>query len=116
MFQTTEIDNVIVLSVHCNIMADKTVGFSNNFIEIEEKGKNKVVVNLDKCGYISSAGMALLIRFKKRFMEKGGDLKVTRLNTVVKTLFKSTNLSKIIEVFNSVESAVASFQTNQELQ
>lgn len=114
MFEITEMDEVTILSVQGNLMAGKTDGFLRHFQEIEKSGKVHVVVNLDKCGYMSSSGLALLAQFKKRFMEKGGDLKVARITTVVRALFESANIFKVIEVFNSLESAVDSFQTKPE--
>jgi anti-sigma B factor antagonist len=109
-FLTEEISGVLVLSVQDTLLGDKSEAFLRALREIGDSDRNKVVVNLDKCDYTSSANLAALVQCKKKMLSRGGDLKIARANGVIRALFQSTNLSRVFEVFSSVEFAVTSFE------
>lgn len=113
-FKTEEIHGVMVLALRRNLMGLKSDEFSDALEGITGGDNPRVVVNLEKCEYASSPNLALLVQFKKKLVAKGGDLKIARPNAILRALLDSTNLSKVFEIFGSVEVAVLSFEKTED--
>ena len=64
-----------------------------------------VVVDLDGVDSMDSSGLGTLISLLKRVSERGGDMKIARLQKKVRMVFEITGLYKVFEIFDSVEEA-----------
>ncbi len=113
LVQTREIDKVVVFAIEGGLLWEIEDDFLRKLTEIYEQGKCFIVVDLVECFYINSANMDILIQFKKKFQEKGGDLKFARANSLVNTIFENSNLPVAVDIFDSVETAVASYQAGK---
>ena len=69
----------------------------------------KVIVNLQKVGYIDSSGLATLVEILKNFRNFGGKLKLCNLSNKVKSLFEITKLEKLFDIKDSEEEALKTF-------
>jgi len=63
----------------------------------KRKGLN-IDINFEKLEYISSAGLRLLVYFKKEAQATNNSLVVRNINDVVKEVFSVTGFNKIIKV------------------
>lgn len=88
-----------------------TAAEAENYISqlIEEQGVSKLLVNLKDLSYISSAGLRVLLATTKKIKGKGGELRLSNLNPVVKEVFDISGFSMIISVFNDEEEALNQF-------
>lgn len=69
----------------------------------------KLVVDLSKVSYVNSTAVGMLIGLAKQARNKGGDLKVCGLSDKLRKTFDLLGASKVLETFDSEESAVSSF-------
>lgn len=76
--------------------------------QLEENPPN-VVLDLSQLSWIDSSGVGVLISVYKRARQAGGDAKVANLQQQPKEIFRLLRLESAFTVFDSVESAVASF-------
>lgn len=88
-----------------------TVAEAENLVSqiIDEQGVNKLLVNLKGLSYISSAGLRVLLVTTKKIKGKGGELRLSNLNPVVKEVFDISGFSMIISVFTDEEEALNQF-------
>ena len=63
------------------------------------------VVDLGGVDFMDSAGLGSLIGLLKRVVERGGDMKIARLQKKVRMVFEITRAYKVFEIFDSVEEA-----------
>jgi anti-sigma B factor antagonist len=61
-------------------------------------GALEVIVDLERAGYVDSAGLGTLVMLAKRVRAHGGELRLTSLNEDVRTLFALTKLDTVFAV------------------
>lgn len=68
-------------------------------------GTSKIVVDLAETTFLDSSGLGALIAGLKSARQSGGDLRVARPTEAVLTVFKLTNLDRVLRPRESVEGA-----------
>lgn len=102
-----QVGNHIVLRVSGRMDAQNGLQFEQNCQSCISDGITKLVIDLDDLVYISSMGLGCLVAVAKTLQEKGGALRICRLNGLVKQVFEITRLDRIFRLHESVESALA---------
>jgi len=70
------------------------------------EGLTGLVVDLGELVYVSSMGLRSFISVAKALKDKGGALRICRLNGLVKQVFEITGLLDTFPVYESVEAAL----------
>jgi anti-sigma B factor antagonist len=81
---------------------DAVVGFANS-------GAKRVVLNLDKVDYVTSAGLRVILTLAKLLQSTSGELKICRANANVKEVLETSGFNSLIRMFDDEQSAVASW-------
>ncbi len=77
--------------------------------QLIEGGDKKILVNLEKLDYISSAGLRVLLAAAKQLRTTHGELRICSLNEVVKEIFDISGFTTIFKVFGSDSEALEGF-------
>jgi anti-sigma B factor antagonist len=75
-----------------------------------EQGKKKIVVDLEQVDLMNSSGLGMLIGGLTTVRNASGDLKLAKASTKILSLFTVTKLSKVFTHFDSLKSAIESYQ------
>jgi anti-anti-sigma factor len=70
------------------------------------EGKTGLIVDLGDLGYISSMGLRSFVSVGKALRDKGGALRLCRLQGLVKQVFEITGLAGSFSIYDSVEAAL----------
>jgi len=70
-------------------------------------GCKKLILDCKDLEYISSLGMAMLVRAHARMKKHGGDVKITGLRGVAAAAVRLVNLDRIFEIYPTLEETVA---------
>jgi anti-anti-sigma factor len=70
----------------------------------------KMIIDMGEVKYLSSAVLRQFIALYKAIKNEKGDLKMCRVNPEVREVFKITQLDKMIEIKDDLESAVNAFK------
>jgi len=65
----------------------------------------QIVLDLGAMDFIDSAGLGVMVSILKRVSERGGDIRIARLQKQPRVVFEITRAYKIFEIFDSVEEA-----------
>ncbi len=76
-----------------------------------ESGNVKIHLNLSKVDFINSSGLGALVSLMKETRLKHGRMTMSNLAAYVAEIFEITQLSHIFEIYESEESAIASYDT-----
>ena len=74
-----------------------------------EEGETKILVNLEKLDYISSAGLRVLLVVAKQLRTTDGELRICNLNEVVKEVFDISGFDRILPISASESEALEGF-------
>jgi len=81
----------------------------NNFVDLINKERFKIVVNFKDLAYISSAGLGVFMAYIEKIRESNGDIKLSGMNDKVYNIFDLLGFPLLYEIFKSEEEAVKKF-------
>ena len=73
------------------------------------EGKNKILLNLGKVGYIDSSGIGELVSSFTAVKKEGGTLKLLSLTQKIQDLLAITKLLTVFDVFENEGEALSSY-------
>jgi len=73
------------------------------------EGKNKILLNLGRVGYIDSSGIGELVSSFTAVSKEGGTLKLLNLTEKIQDLLAITKLLTVFDVFENEADALSSF-------
>lgn len=71
-----------------------------------DEGNAHLLVNLRKVGFVSSAGLRILLATAKKLNGADGSLKITDLNETVHDVFEISGFNSILNVYKTEEEAL----------
>ncbi|MEK6570379.1 MAG: STAS domain-containing protein [Bacteroidota bacterium] len=75
-----------------------------------DQGQKKIVIDLGQVELMNSSGLGMLIGGLTTVRNAGGDLRLAKASTKILSLFTVTKLSKVFTHYDSVKSAIDSYQ------
>jgi len=82
----------------------------NNFTQLIESNKYKIVVNFEDLAYISSAGLGVFMAYIESVRENKGDIKLTNMSDKVYNIFDLLGFPLLYEIYKKEEEAVQKFK------
>ena len=74
-----------------------------------EQGETKIVVNLEKLNYISSAGLRVLLAAAKKLRTTGGELRICSLSELVAEVLDISGFDMILPISATETDALEGF-------
>jgi len=74
-----------------------------------EEGKTKVVVDLKEVRFIASSGLGALVSGFKNASSRQAGLKLSSLQSQVKSMFELTRLHRVFDIYTTVDEAIEAF-------
>ena len=81
----------------------------STLIGLLDQGHRNILLDLGRVTFIDSVGLGELVACKKRTVQRGGDIKLLQPARRVRELLVLTVLTRIFEIFEDEDAAVASF-------
>jgi anti-anti-sigma factor len=81
---------------------DAVVNFANS-------GAKRVVLNLDKLDFVTSAGLRVILTLAKLLQSSNGELKICSANANVKEVLETSGFHSLIKMFDDEKAAIASW-------
>jgi anti-sigma B factor antagonist len=81
----------------------------NNFTQLINESKFKIVVNFDELAYISSAGLGVFMAFIENVRDNKGDIKLTNMSDKVFNIFDLLGFPLLYEIYKNEQEAINKF-------
>ncbi len=102
---------ITLLEFSGKIMGGPDAGVLNDKLhELLDQNQTRLVADLGEVDWMNSSGLGILIQALNTMRNNGGDLKLANVTERIKNLLMITKLTRIFEIFDKVEDAVASFK------
>ena len=75
----------------------------------------KIVIDIRQCEFIDSTFLGVMVFIKKSIFEIGGDVRIVKSYSNVRTILEKVGAYKFFSIFDSIESAVRSYDTKDKL-
>ena len=110
-FSTSIIEkgDVSVINLKGFLDAHTAPTLENNFTQLIENNKYKIVVNFEDLAYISSAGLGVFMAYIESIRENKGDIKLTNMSDKVFNIFDLLGFPLLYEIYKKEEEAVKKF-------
>ena len=102
----TQVGEQVVLRVSGRMDGENSPLFEGQCEACIAEGIKSLVVDLGDLRYVSSLGLRSFVSIGQKLKEKGGELRICRMNGLVRQVFEITRLSQLFPLFDTVESAV----------
>ena len=107
------VDGVTLLDLRGRITLDaETEAFRTKLKQLLNAGRHHLILNLGEVTYVDSVGLSSLVAGFTSARTAGGDLKLLHLPRGVHQLLQITRLSTVFDIYEDLESAVKSFQSD----
>jgi len=81
----------------------------NNFTQLINSNKYKIVVNFEELAYISSAGLGVFMAYIESIRDNKGDIKLTNMSDKVFNIFDLLGFPLLYEIYKNEEEAIMKF-------
>jgi anti-sigma B factor antagonist len=81
----------------------------NNFTQLINDNKFKIVVNFEELAYISSAGLGVFMAFIENIRDNKGDIKLTNMSDKVFNIFDLLGFPLLYEIYKHEQEAIKKF-------
>ena len=100
---------VTVVMVSGEMDAENSTQLGEELDHLLIEGPRKLVIDLDKVGFINSSGLATLVRYHKRARSNCGDISLAALQPPVRQAFQLSRLDRVFDLHPDVAKAVQQF-------
>ena len=104
---TREVDGMTVIDMVGRLDTSTSGDAYDEMVGIAKSGVTKVVLNLDKMEYVSSAGLRVFLTVAKLLKSSMGELKICHANGVVKEILEVSGFNHLIDIYDEEKDAVA---------
>ncbi len=77
-----------------------------------EHGEKKFVIDFEDMDFISSVGLATLVRANSRLKNEGGQIAIANASGVVAEALRIVHFDRLFHLFGSVDEAAKSFESS----
>ena len=101
--------SVTVIDMQGELDTNNAADFEKTLDNIFSEGKYKIVLNMEKLIYISSAGFGILMSNIKDVRKHRGDIKITNVRPDVYSIFELLELPGLFHILKTEREAIQEF-------
>jgi len=107
--QTKEENDVKIVSFEGELDTTTSTKAEEYLNKLMTSGTMKIMINLEKLDFISSAGLRVLLATAQKIKGAGGGFRVCSLNPDVKEVFDISGFSTLLMVFDNEAKGLSGF-------
>ena len=104
---TRQVDGMTVIDMSGRLDTSTSGAAYDELVAIAKSGVTKVVLNLDKMEYVSSAGLRIILTAAKLLKSSMGEMKICHANGVVKEVLEISGFNHLIDIYDEEKDAIA---------
>ncbi len=109
-FQETEMSSVVVLAANGRLDSTTASDLERRLSDMAAAGRTRIVLDLERVGYISSAGLRVLVVAARRLADGAGQLVLAGLSSENRRLFDLSGFTDLFAITVDRLEGVARFE------
>ena len=77
---------------------------------VDSSADPKILISFENVEHLSSAALGTLININNKVRQKGGQLRLSNIDSQIYEVFVITKLNKLFQIYDDAESALRSFK------
>ena len=106
-------DGIEVIDVQGEIDMYTAPRLRELLIDLVSKGSYQLVVNLDKVGFLDSAGLGVLVGGLRRVRAHDGSLDLVCTQQRILRIFRITGLTEVFGIYETADQAIAATKSRR---
>ena len=106
---TQDVNDVKVVRIEGELDTGSSPEAQKQLDQMRAQGAKKILLDMAKLDFISSAGLRVLLATAQELKQNGGDLRVCSLNESVKEVFDLSGFSTLLMVLDNEDKALSGF-------
>ena len=103
--------DVLILTADGDLDSHVSSVFTEDLQRVIDSGARKLVIDCSRLGYVSSIGIASLIRLYKKIVERGGQVMLVGVKGPLARLLDITRLNQVFQIHPTLEDALEALRT-----
>ncbi len=108
-FEIRNLDHVKIISLSGDLNANTAGEAETKLIQLIMGGNRKLIVDLERLNYISSAGLRIFLAANKLVKKMDGEIRFCSLNRTVLEVFEISGFNMIFKFYPDQASAIQGF-------
>ncbi|HDP97651.1 MAG TPA: anti-sigma factor antagonist [bacterium] len=109
MTQTGAIGDIALMKIKGYLDTTTSSEVSAKLREIINNQSYRLIIDLGKVNYVSSAGWGVFVGEIRNIRENGGDLKIVQMTPDVYEVFEMLEFDKILDYYDTIEESITDF-------
>lgn len=106
---TRGVDDVLVVDLQGSLNSQTCGPASTELTRIAQGGSKKVLLNLERLEFLTSAGLRAILLAAKLLQTEGGTLRICRPNSVVGEVMRISGFTSLLRVYETEKEALGAF-------
>jgi anti-sigma B factor antagonist len=107
--ETRKVYDVLVVDMSGRLDNHSAGEAGDRIVEIAQGEDGKVLLNLDKLEYVTSAGLRVILRGAKLLQGHRGELKICNARDGVRNVLETSGCHSLIKMYDTEKEAFAAF-------
>ena len=107
--ETRSVYDVLVVDMSGRLDSMSSGDTGDRIVEIARGEHKRVLLNLEKLDYVSSAGLRVILRGVKLLQGNRGELKICNANGLVRNVLETSGFNSLIKVYDTEKEAFSPF-------
>jgi anti-anti-sigma factor len=107
--ETRQTPNALVVDMAGRLDSYSSGQVSDKLVGIAKSGAKKIILNLDKLEFVSSAGLRIILTMAKLLQSTRGELRICNTKAPVREILEQSGFNSLVKIFDDEETASKSW-------
>ena len=107
--ETRTVYDVLVVDMRGRLDSTSSGDAGDRIVDIAKGAHKRVLLNLEKLEYVSSAGLRVILRGAKLLQVNRGELKIFNASGLVRNILETSGFNSLIKVYDTEQEAFSAF-------
>ena len=107
--ETRTVYDVLVVDMSGRLDSTSSGDAGDRIVDIAKGAHKRVLLNLAKLEYVSSAGLRVILRGAKLLQVNRGELKICNASGLVRNVLETSGFNSLIKVYDTEQEAFSAF-------
>jgi anti-sigma B factor antagonist len=107
--ETRNVYDVLVVDISGTLDSTSSGEAGDRIVDIAKGEHSRVLLNLEKLDYVSSAGLRVILRGAKLLQVNRGELKICGANSLVRSVLETSGFNSLIKMYGTEQEAFSAF-------